>query len=145
MILNLKLFGLNLKLFILNLKVFSLILKLKRYRRADIVAIDKSNKKAFVLDPTIRFEINTTQAEKVDKEKRSIYEPCLPYLSKHYQINLNQWTVIGLLFGCRAAVTKYTWQNLKPLGISQEVLHNITISIIKNSFLILHHHLYHAD
>lgn len=114
-------------------------------RRADIVAIDKSNKKAFVLDPTIRFEINTTQAEEVDKEKRSIYEPCLPYLSKHYQINLKHWKVIGLLFGCRGAVTNYTWQNLKSLGISQEVLHNITLSIIKDSLIILHHHLYHTD
>ncbi|KAJ4425837.1 hypothetical protein ANN_27463 [Periplaneta americana] len=70
--------------------------------RADIIAINGRLKRALVLDPTIRFERNLNQATEVDIEKKSIYEPCLPYLSQKYNVPLKQWSVIGLLFGSRA-------------------------------------------
>ncbi|KAJ4426387.1 hypothetical protein ANN_27201 [Periplaneta americana] len=72
------------------------------FRWADIVAINGCLKRALVLDPTIRFERNLNQATEVDIEKKSIYEPCLPYLSQKYNVPLKQWSVIGLLFGSRA-------------------------------------------
>ncbi|KAJ4446185.1 hypothetical protein ANN_12878, partial [Periplaneta americana] len=37
-------------------------------RRADIVALDKTNSKGFILDPTVRFEMSQTQPSKVNKE-----------------------------------------------------------------------------
>ncbi|KAL1448237.1 hypothetical protein WDU94_006625 [Cyamophila willieti] len=53
-------------------------------RYCDIVAFPKKNKeKAYILDPTIRYESNDPQqAEKIDLEKRKIYEPCIDYLKK---------------------------------------------------------------
>ncbi|KAJ4436563.1 hypothetical protein ANN_16596 [Periplaneta americana] len=74
------------------------------FRRADIIAINGRLKRALVLDPTIRFERNLNQATEVDIEKKSIYEPCLPYLSQKYNVPLKQWSVIGLLFGSRGKV-----------------------------------------
>ncbi|KAJ4449209.1 hypothetical protein ANN_00606 [Periplaneta americana] len=49
-------------------------------RRADIVAIHRTQSKGLVLDPTIRFERDALQAQHVDEEKKSIYEFCIPYL-----------------------------------------------------------------
>ncbi|KAJ4429872.1 hypothetical protein ANN_22076 [Periplaneta americana] len=49
-------------------------------RRADIVAIHRTQSKGLVLDPTIRFERDALQAQHVDEEKKSIYESCIPYL-----------------------------------------------------------------
>ncbi|KAJ4442000.1 hypothetical protein ANN_11864 [Periplaneta americana] len=74
------------------------------FRRADIIAINGRLKRALVLDPTIRFERNLNQATEVDTEKKSIYEPCLPYLSQKYNVPLKQWSVIGLLFGSRGKI-----------------------------------------
>ncbi|KAJ4445784.1 hypothetical protein ANN_12469 [Periplaneta americana] len=87
------------------------------FRWADIIAINGRLKRALVLDHTIRFEINLNQATEVDIEKKSIYEPCLPYLSQKYNVPLKQWSVIGLLFGSRGSVTKFTWNYLKELHI----------------------------
>ncbi|KAJ4435155.1 hypothetical protein ANN_23731 [Periplaneta americana] len=50
------------------------------FRRAD----NGHLKRALVLDPTIRFERNLNQATEVDIEKKSIYEPGLPYLSQKH-------------------------------------------------------------
>ncbi|KAJ4435993.1 hypothetical protein ANN_18617 [Periplaneta americana] len=62
-------------------------------RRADIIVIDRVKDKAMILDPTIRFERNLSQADEVNKEKQEIYEPCLPFLSSKYNILVNQWVV----------------------------------------------------
>ncbi|KAJ4434367.1 hypothetical protein ANN_22926 [Periplaneta americana] len=51
-------------------------------RRADIVAIHRTQSKGIVLDPTIRFERDALQAQYVDEEKKSIYESCIPYLKE---------------------------------------------------------------
>lgn len=112
------------------------------FRRADIIAINGRLKRALVLDPTIRFERNLNQATEVDIEKKSIYEPCLPYLSQKYNVPLKQWSVIGLLFGSRGSITKFTWNYLKELHIPFDYVMSILINIIKDSLQILHHHLY---
>ncbi|KAJ4426416.1 hypothetical protein ANN_27230 [Periplaneta americana] len=82
-------------------------------KRPDIIAINGRLKRA-----TIRFERNLNQATEVDIEKKSIYEPCFPYLSQKYNVPLKQWSVIGLLFGSRGSITKFTWNYLKELHIS---------------------------
>ena len=50
-------------------------------------------------------ENTSGQAVDVDKEKKSIYEPCIPDLSKKY--NITNWKVVGPLIGARAAVPKF--------------------------------------
>ncbi|KAJ4443509.1 hypothetical protein ANN_05181, partial [Periplaneta americana] len=98
------------------------------FRRADIIAINGRLKWALVLDPTIRFEKNLNQATEVDIEKKSIYEPCLPYLSQKYNVPLKQWSVIGLLFGSRGSITKFTWNYLKELHIPFDYVMDINVN-----------------
>ncbi|KAJ4436182.1 hypothetical protein ANN_18812 [Periplaneta americana] len=102
------------------------------FRRADIIAINGRLKRALVLDPTILFERNLNQATEVDIEKKSIYEPCLPYLSQKYNVPLKQWSVIGLLFGSRGSITKFTWNYLKEIHIPFDHVMSILINIIKD-------------
>ncbi|KAJ4436314.1 hypothetical protein ANN_18945 [Periplaneta americana] len=47
------------------------------HRRADIIAINRHQQKAIIIDPTIRMERDLNQAHQVDQEKRVIYEPYL--------------------------------------------------------------------
>ncbi|KAJ4445638.1 hypothetical protein ANN_12321 [Periplaneta americana] len=58
------------------------------HRRADIIAINRQQQKAIIIDRTIRMERDLNQAHQVDQEKRAIYEPCIPYLSAKYNIPL---------------------------------------------------------
>ncbi|KAJ4448348.1 hypothetical protein ANN_10363 [Periplaneta americana] len=77
-------------------------------RKADIVAIHRTQSKGIVLDPTFRFERDALQAHHVDEEKKSIYEFCIPCLSEKYNIPTSQWSVPGLLFGARGTLPKFT-------------------------------------
>ncbi|KAJ4446966.1 hypothetical protein ANN_13668 [Periplaneta americana] len=76
------------------------------HRRADIIAINRQQQKAIIIDPTIRMERDLNQAHQVDQEKRAIYEPCIPYLSAKYNIPLFNWSVTGLFFGARSAAER---------------------------------------
>ncbi|KAJ4429072.1 hypothetical protein ANN_26073, partial [Periplaneta americana] len=79
-------------------------------------------------------------ATEVDIEKKSIYEPCLPYLSQKYNVPLKQWSVIiGLLFDSRGSISKFTWNYLKELHIPFDYVMFVLINIIKDSLQILHH------
>ncbi|KAJ4441269.1 hypothetical protein ANN_11123 [Periplaneta americana] len=58
------------------------------HRRTDIIAVNRQQQKAIIIDSTIRMERDLNQAHQVDHEKRAIYEPCIPYLSAKYNIPL---------------------------------------------------------
>ncbi|KAJ4432095.1 hypothetical protein ANN_20709 [Periplaneta americana] len=53
-------------------------------RPADVVALNRRKKKAVILDPTVGFEKDVSQALAVDQEKQVIYRPCAPHLSERY-------------------------------------------------------------
>lgn len=68
--------------------------------------MDHKNKKAFIFDPSIRFEINENQPEDVDKTKREYYEPTVPYLKNQYEfVNI---AVIGLMIGALWSLPKFS-------------------------------------
>ena len=94
------------------------------------------------MDPTIRFERDTEQAQDVDLEKKTIYEPCVPFLSEKYNIPPEKWTVQGLLFGSRGSLPKFTYTILHNLGLTKYVLQEILVQILKDSVHILQYHLY---
>ncbi|KAJ4430870.1 hypothetical protein ANN_19461 [Periplaneta americana] len=73
-------------------------------RRADIVAIHRTQSKGIVLDPTIRFERDALQAQHVDMEKKSIYDSCIPYLSEKYNI-----PTITYRDGCDPSTLKFSF------------------------------------
>ncbi|KAJ4450405.1 hypothetical protein ANN_01829 [Periplaneta americana] len=106
-------------------------------RRADIIALKRNENIGLVLDPTIRFERNTTQAEEVNFEKKSIYEPCLSFLSEKYKIPINQWIARGLLFGARGILPKFTGDVLKSLKINFYEIQEIVIKNLTDSLHIL--------
>ena len=111
-------------------------------RRADIIAINRNCHKAMTLDPTVRFERNCQQAIQVDEEKRSIYEPCIPCFSVKYNIPVEKWSIIGLLFGARGFLPKFTYTTLQHLGFHFSYIQEILMGIMKGSLQILNYHLY---
>ena len=46
-------------------------------RYIDIIAVDRINKLAYIIDPTIRYETNPDVDKEVVAEKKHAYEPCI--------------------------------------------------------------------
>ena len=111
-------------------------------RRVDILAIDKQEKKAVILDPTVRFEQDIQQVMVLDEKKRVIYLPCIPHLSESYKATDYAWEVYGLLFGARGSSYKYTRHILTKFKVTKTKIKDICIKILKYSIGILNNHLY---
>ncbi|KAJ4426676.1 hypothetical protein ANN_26474 [Periplaneta americana] len=109
-------------------------------RRADIVALDKTNSKGIILDPTVRFEMSQTQPSEVNKEKQQIYEPTIPYFREKYQME-GTWEVHGLMIGARGTIPRSTVNTIKTFG-THDIIPKIITSSIKGSVAILKNHLY---
>ncbi|KAJ4447605.1 hypothetical protein ANN_09612 [Periplaneta americana] len=56
-------------------------------RRVDIIAIDRRNDRAIIIDPTVRFETAVEQPVAVHEEKKTIYDPTIQYFSPHLGSN----------------------------------------------------------
>ena len=65
-------------------------------RRIDIITINRKKNVAEILDPTIRFEISKTQPSDVDREKKAIYEPTIPYFfgQIQYRKYMSDWIIL---------------------------------------------------
>ncbi|KAJ4450665.1 hypothetical protein ANN_02094 [Periplaneta americana] len=109
-------------------------------RRADIVALDKTDSKGFILDPTVRFEMSQTQPSEVNKEKQHIYEPTIPYFREKYQME-GTWEVHGLMIGARGTIPRSTVNTIKTFGI-HDIIPKIITSSIKGSVAILKNHFF---
>ncbi|KAJ4440240.1 hypothetical protein ANN_08379 [Periplaneta americana] len=55
----------------------------------------RQKKTAVILDPTVRFEKDVSQALAVDQEKQVIYRPCVPHLSERYNAIDYTWEGLG--------------------------------------------------
>ena len=90
-------------------------------KRVDIICFKPETKEGYILDPTVRFEVNyreadpdnpdprlrerIDQANAVDIEKKKHYEPCIPYFLGKF--DLTKLEVIGLLVGARGTIPKF--------------------------------------
>ncbi|KAJ4448482.1 hypothetical protein ANN_10498 [Periplaneta americana] len=94
----------------------------------------------FIIDSTVRFETNEEQPAEVDKEKKNIYNPTIPYYLQKYQ--LEELEVIGLLVGARDNATIFMKDVFKRLGIRTSIIPIVTLAALKGSIALLKHHLY---
>ncbi|KAJ4445605.1 hypothetical protein ANN_12287 [Periplaneta americana] len=76
-----------------------------RWSRIDIMAYSQATKKGYIIDPTIRIEMGSSQPEDVNKEKINIYLPTVDYFKAKYQ--LEDMKMIGLLIGARCVIPKF--------------------------------------
>jgi hypothetical protein len=109
-------------------------------RRVDIIAINRSLKKGYIIDPTVRYENDESQAELTDIEKRSIYEPCIPYFLLFY--NLKEVEVIGLLVGARGSIPTFFVNFCKRFRLSSCFIYKIVLLALKGSIALFRNHLY---
>ncbi|KAJ4448397.1 hypothetical protein ANN_10413 [Periplaneta americana] len=55
-------------------------------RRVDIIAIDRRNDRAIIIDPNLRFETAVEQSVTVHEGKKTIYDPTIQYFRDYHHI-----------------------------------------------------------
>jgi hypothetical protein len=110
-------------------------------RRIDIIAYNSQTKMGYILDPTVRFESGDSneEAEEVDKEKKTIYEPCIGYFKSMY--SLENIEVIGLYVGARGTITRSLKSFVNRFGLRENILEDIMMLAIRGSIQIYNYHL----
>ncbi|XP_050066622.1 uncharacterized protein LOC126555788 [Aphis gossypii] len=110
-------------------------------RRADIVILDRTKDKGMIMDPTLRWETNEDNQDKlVDEENKSIYEPTVPFFKEKYQIN--NWEVHGLWFGARGTASPLLKDFFKNKALDLRELKDISLTVMRDTLNIIHKHLY---
>ncbi|KAJ4431103.1 hypothetical protein ANN_19698 [Periplaneta americana] len=95
-------------------------------RRVDIIAIDRGNGRAIIIDPTVRFETAVEQPVAVHEEKKTIYDPTIEFFRDYYHIQ-GQIEVFGLLIGARRTIPKFSVECFESFGIPLKFLKFIAI------------------
>ena len=93
----------------------------------------------------MRYESNDKeQAWSIDKEKKTIYQKCIPYLTEKFreQFGEVEFRVHGLWFGSRGVIPPETSTILREIGLDLSSLPNLSETIILDSLGILHNHIY---
>ena len=108
-------------------------------RRIDIVALEPTSNKAYLIDPTIRFESKDIES-KVFEEKKAIYDKCIPWFEQNFE--KRNYEVIPLWFGSRGALGHQVMNLCDRLGIDKAKMVEIAENVLIDSIQIIHSHIY---
>jgi uncharacterized alpha/beta hydrolase family protein len=108
--------------------------------RFDILTFEKGSKKGFMIDPTVRFEIDVNQPESVNLEKITKYTPAIMDLLEKYQ--LNEIEIIGLFVGARGTISNLFENFRKRFQLPKKLNQDVALAAIKGSAQLLHNHLH---
>ena len=112
-------------------------------RRVDILAFDPKSNRAFIIDPTVRFETNREMDDEVQSEKSSTYEPCIPDLKERYrQFGDREFEVIGVWMGARGTVGTSLVGLFERFGLPKKQIPDLAEKVLSASLRMLHHHIY---
>jgi len=94
-----------------------------------------------ILDPTLRWETNEDNQDKLlDEEKKSIYEPNVPFFKAKYQIN--NWKVHGQWFGVHGTTSPLLRDFFKNKALDLRELKEMYLAVMRDTFNIIYKHLY---
>ncbi len=116
-----------------------------RSRFSDIIAYDPKSTKAFIVDPTVRYETSEgDQDQNVSQEKRSIYEKCIPFYDEKYasEFGKRTWSVRGLWFGSRGTFGRSVLDFFNEVKIDTSHLRELSELILSKTIHIINNHIY---
>ena len=113
-------------------------------RFSDIIAFDPKAPKAYIIDPTIRYETNNREQDKdICEEKTAIYNKCIPFYSEKYSsFGPREWTVKGLFFGRRGSYGESVINFFNDFKLDKAKLKDISELILVKTIHIINQHVY---
>ena len=114
-------------------------------RRIDILAFEPNSDRAYLIDPTVRYETNEDMDLIVQNEKAQIYRGCIQDLNRRYhQYGKREYEVIGLWWGARGTISSGVIQFFDRFKLDKKLLPELAENILISSIRMLHHHIYSA-
>ena len=114
-------------------------------RFIDILAFQPGTNRAYIIDPTIRFEGNDDMDKTVREEKERIYRPCIPDLGERYKAyGRREFEVLGIWLGARGTVGRSLVELFERFGLDKSKLPELAETALTDSIRIIHHHIYAA-
>lgn len=112
-------------------------------RSVDILAFDRHGR-AFIIDPTIRYEANRDMDSEVQAEKAAIYEPCVPDLIARYRETFGdrQFEVIGVWMGARGTVGSSLKGLFERFDLPKTLIPELAEKVLSDSVRMIHNHIY---
>lgn len=111
-----------------------------RNRFIDILALEPNSDRAYIIDPTVRYETNDDLDTIVEEEKKRIYESCSDFLRTKYP-NYQSFEVIGLWFGARGTIGRSALDFFNRFHLPKSHLTDLAEQIIISSIHIIYHHI----
>ena len=113
-------------------------------RFIDILAFEPSpSRRAYIVDPTIRYETNEQVDEAVQAEKSEIYAPCVPNPAGAIQRKFRrEYEVIGVWLGARGTVSRSLLNLFEKFKLDKNRLPQLAEQVIADSVRIIHNHIY---
>ena len=114
-----------------------------RNRYVDILAFAPNSNKAYIIDPTIRFETNADLDTIVQREKEDRYQSCISDLSLQYaHMGQRDYEVLGVWFGSRGTIGRTALELFEKFNLDKRELPDIAESILVASLQMIHYHIY---
>ena len=112
-------------------------------RRIDILVFDPKSNRAFIIDPTVRFETNREMDAEVQREKAQVYEQCIPDLKRRYsQWGERDFEVIGVWVGARGTIGTSVIRLFERFDLSKARIPELAECVLSSSIRMVHHHIY---
>ena len=110
-------------------------------RKIDIVAFEPGSERAFIVDPTVRYETNGDIGQEVQKEKERLYASCAKSLNDLFgQHGRREYRVFGLWIGGRGTIGIEVEKFFEHFRLSKRVLPELAEMVLSASIRMLHHH-----
>lgn len=114
-------------------------------RRIDILAFAPGSDRAYIIDPTIRYETNEDLDVVVQEEKERTYRGCIQDLQRRYQqFGKREYEVIGLWWGSRGTISSGVIHFFDRFKLDKKLLPEMAENVLISSIRMLHHHIYSA-
>ena len=113
-------------------------------RYIDILAFEPNSNRAFIIDPTIRFEANRDVAAEVQADKEKIYTKCIDDVERKFSPlhGSRQYEVIGVWIGSRGTITSSVIEFFDRFGLNKDALVGLAEEVLWHSIRMIHTFIY---
>ena len=111
-------------------------------RKVDIVVFEPGSNRAFMVDPTVRYEHNGNIGQDVQEEKMRLYASCADSLNAIYKQRFGQrdFQVFGLWIGGRGTIGLEMVKFFEFFRLPKRVLPDLAEMVLSASIRMIHHH-----
>lgn len=108
-------------------------------RFIDILAFDPTSNKAYLIDPSVRYESNHDVEAEVDADKRRIYERCIDSFKERYaHMGARDYEVIPLWFGARGSISRQVIEFFERFKLEKKKMVDIAQEVLVDSLRMIH-------